>query len=332
MIYTNPTEAAPAIAEQIARAETILLLTHVNPDGDALGSLLGMWHALTAMGKQVIPLASSALPSYCMWLPGIEHVAVFQRGMALPPSDLVIMVDTASLARVGKVHEQHGEELAGRPLVIVDHHVTNVGEGLVNLIVPSSASCAELVYRLLRAMGAPVSADAATCMFLGLTTDTQSFQTSSSNADSLRAAADMIEAGADQRAVVHHVYFSMPYSTLQLSGMALSQLRRDGELIWTRVTQDMLRATAAEDEAGDDVMRQVQRTEGGRVFALFKERHDGTVKISLRSVPGINVALIAATWGGGGHMQAAGATLPMPLDKAEVEVLAALRAALSSQP
>lgn len=331
MIYTSPTDAAPAIAEQIARAETILLLTHVNPDGDALGSLLGMWHALTALGKRALPLASSALPSYATWLPGVEHVQVFQRGMALPPSDLVIMVDTASLARVGKIHEQHGAELAGRPLVIIDHHVTNVGEGLVNLIVPASASCAELVYRLLRAIGAPVSADAATCMLLGLTTDTQSFQTSSSGADSLRAAADLIEAGADQRAIVRHVYFSTPYSTLQLTGMALGQLRRDGALIWTRVTQEMLRATAAEDEAGDDVMRQVQRTGGGRVFALFKERHDGTVKLSLRSVLGINVAAVAARWGGGGHTQAAGATLAMPLDQAEAEVLAALREVLSAE-
>jgi bifunctional oligoribonuclease and PAP phosphatase NrnA len=331
MIYTNPADAAPAIAEQIARADTILLLTHVNPDGDALGSLLGMWHGLTALGKRAIPLASSALPSYCMWLPGIDRVAVFERGASLPPSDLVIMVDTASLARVGRVHEEHGAELAQRPLVIIDHHVTNVGEGLVNLIVPTSASCAELVYRLLRAMGAPVTPDAATCMLLGLTTDTQSFQTSSSGADSLRAAADLIEAGADQRAVVRNVYFSMPYSTLQLTGMALGQLRREGDMLWTRVTQEMLRATGAEDEAGDDVMRQVQRTEGGRVFALFKERHDGTVKISLRSVPGINVALIAATWGGGGHAQAAGANLEMPLDQAEAEVLAALRHVLSSE-
>jgi phosphoesterase RecJ-like protein len=328
MIYNNPIAAAPVFAEQIAQAERILLLTHVNPDGDAVGSMLGMWHALNAMGKQVLPLASSPLPSYALGLPGVSQIQVFQGGMPLPESDLVVMLDTASLERVGRIYEQHHAALLERPLLIVDHHVTNEGGGLVNLIVPEAASCAELVYALLRAMDVTIGPAAATCLLLGLTTDTQSFQTSGTGAAALNAAAELLELGADHQAVVKQVYFSMPYSTLLLLGLALGQLRREGELLWTRVTQEMLRATGAEDEAGDEVVRQIQRCAGGRAFVLFKERHDGSVKISLRSSPGIDVAALATIWSGGGHTQAAGATLPMGLDAAEAEVLPRLRAML----
>lgn len=328
MISYEPLNVAPLIAAHIAEAKRILLLTHVNPDGDAIGSLLGMWHALNDMGKIAFPLASSALPSYAQHLPGIEHVRVFQSGSPLPEHDLIIMVDTASLQRVGRIYEQHAQALAQSPLIIVDHHVTNAGEGLVNLIVPEAASCAELVYQLLMAMSAPVSKQAATCLLLGQYTDTQSYQTSSTRAETLRRGAELIDAGAEHRAIIQRVFFDTPHSTLLAMGMALCAMQREGALLWTRMTQEMLRATGAEDEAGDETMRAMQRSSGGQIFVLFKERRDGTVKISLRSVPGINVAAIATRWGGGGHTQASGATLEMGLDDAEREVLPVLRAAL----
>lgn len=330
MLTNNPAEAAPAIASYIATAERILLLTHVNPDGDAIGSMLGMWHALTDMGKSAVPLASSSLPGYANELPGVKNVVVYKSGQALPPHDLIIMVDTANLARVGRVFDDHGATLSERPLIIIDHHVTNVGEGSVNLIDPRRASCAELVFDLLRDMHAPISPGAATCMQMGITTDTQSYQTSGTNADSLRASADLIEHGADQQAIIRRVYFHTPYSTLLVIGNALSQLQRDGALYWTTITTALIRSTGAEDEAGDEVVKLMQRTAGGRVFVLFKERFDGTVKISLRSVPGIDVASIAQIWGGGGHRQAAGATLQMNLAAAQAEVLPRLREALKN--
>jgi bifunctional oligoribonuclease and PAP phosphatase NrnA len=282
------------------------------------------------MGKAAIPLASSALPSYTDELPGIERVAVYKSGAALPDHDLIIMVDTASLARVGRVYDEHGSALMAHSLVIVDHHVTNVGEGSVNLINAGRASCAELVFDLLKALHAPVSAAAATCLQLGITTDTQSYQTNSTNAASLQASAELVALGADQRAIVQRVYFQSPYSTLLVIGNALAQLQREGDILWTQITTALIRATGAEDEAGDEVVKLMQRCEGGRIFVLFKERFDGTVKVSLRSVPGIDVATIAQLWGGGGHRQAAGATLQMGLEDAQATVLAILRTATQS--
>jgi phosphoesterase RecJ-like protein len=135
----------------------------------------------------------------------------------------------------------------------------------------------------------------------------------------------MLDAGADHGLVVNAVYYSVPAETVLLTGLVLGQMQRDGALIWARVPRALLAATGAADEATDDTMTRMQRVAGMRVAALFKERIDGTVKLSLRSVPGINVAAVALTWGGGGHTQAAGANLPMDLDAAEAAVLPLLR-------
>jgi phosphoesterase RecJ-like protein len=328
MIYTDPAAAAPAFLAQVDAAQRILLLTHINPDGDAIGSLLGAYHCLRAIGKEPIALASSALPSYSASLPGVEHVQIYQPGTALPEADLIWMLDTASLERVGAIFSDHGSALQARPLIIVDHHVTNDGAGTINLIQPAAASCADLLFRLLRAMALPISADAATCLLLGVTADTQSFQTSATSAQTLHTTAEILAAGADLRWVVNAIYYSVPASTVQLTALALSHMRRDGPLLWASVPRAMLEAAGATDEATDDTMTRMQRVAGMRVAALFKERGDGTVKLSLRSTPEINVATIARTWGGGGHAQAAGATLTMGLAAAEEAVLPLLRQAL----
>ncbi|WP_129628355.1 DHH family phosphoesterase [Candidatus Oscillochloris fontis] len=329
MIYTDPTVAAPAFAAQIAASQRILLLTHINPDGDAIGSLLGAYHTLLAMGKEPIPLASSALPYYSFNLPGVEQVHIYQPGSPLPDCDLIWMLDTAELQRVGQIFADHEAEIAAHPLLLVDHHVTNNGRGTVNLIDPHAASCADLLFRLLRAMQAPITPAAATCMLLGVTTDTQSFQTSASSPQTLRTTADILEAGADHATVINAVYFSLPPETVQLAGLALSQMQREDGLLWVSVSQAMLQATGANDEATDETMIRLQRVAGMRAAVLFKERANGQVKISLRSVRGINVAEVARTWGGGGHAQAAGADLAMGLAEAEATVLPMLRAVLA---
>jgi phosphoesterase RecJ-like protein len=331
MIYTDATLAAPAFAARIADARRVLILSHINPDGDAIGSLLGVWHGLRALGKEALPLASSNLPSYTRWLPGAEHIQVYQHGMELPEVDLVIMVDTATLTRVGRIYEEHAEALAALPIAIIDHHITNEGAGSLNLITPAAASTCELLAQLFHALEAPVSPQMATCLLLGLTTDTQSFQTSSTNSESLRIAADLLDLGADQERVVREVYYALPASSAALIGLGLSAMRREGSIAWTTVTQAMMAATGAEDEAGDEVVRMMQRIAGTAALVMFKERYDGTTKISMRSTPPINVATLALRWGGGGHAQAAGATLMMRPEQAEREVIPLLRAIVEAR-
>jgi phosphoesterase RecJ-like protein len=235
------------------------------------------------------------------------------------------MVDTATLTRVGRIYDEHTLALSSLPLVIVDHHVTNEGSGTLNLLVPAAASTCELLYVLFRAMDLPVPEPMATCLLLGLITDTQSFQTSATNADSLRVAADLLSSGADHARIVREVYYGLPDSSATLIGLGLAELRREGPIAWTTVTQAMMWETGAEDEAVDEVVRMMQRIGGLQALVLFKERHDGTTKISLRSRPPVDVSSLARLWGGGGHAQAAGATLLMNPAQAEREVLPRLR-------
>lgn len=329
MIYTDAASAAPAISAQIAAAETILILTHVNPDGDAIGSMLGVWHYLNSLGKHAIPLASSPLPNYTTWLPGVEAVHVYQPQSELPAADLTILVDTASLNRIGQIHTDHAEALSQRPMIVIDHHITNDGIAAVNLIKPSAASTCELIYELLEALAVEISPELATCLQIGIVTDTQSFQTTATKPGSLHASAALLAAGADNNTIVQRVYRSIPLSTAMVLGASLSIMQAEPGIVWTMITQAMQQQANASDDASDDVMQLLQRLGDIKAILLCKERKDGTTKISLRSQPPINVAEIAQVWGGGGHTQAAGATLPFGPEQAAQEVLPYLRRAIA---
>jgi phosphoesterase RecJ-like protein len=321
MIYNDPVLAAAPLAERIAAAQNILILTHINPDGDAVGATLGVWHALGALGKQRTAILMPPVPGYTQWLPGVDQIILYQSGMALPPVDLAILVDTAHLTRIGSIYDEHAAFLATLPVVVIDHHVTNDGSATFNLIDPGSASTCDLLYRLFCAMGVDIDRTIATCLLLGLTTDTQSFQTNATRPESLRAAAALLEAGADHARIIRAVYYGLPASSAALMGRALAGLRCEDGVVWATVSREAFTATNAEEEAADEVIRVLQRIGEARVMALFKERHDGTTKVSLRARAPLNVADIAQRWGGGGHAQAAGANIPMtPADAADAVV------------
>jgi len=204
--------------------------------------------------------------------------------------------------------------------------VTNDGSATFNLIDPDSASTCDLLYRLFCAMGVDIDRTIATCLLLGLTTDTQSFQTNATRPASLRAAAALLEAGADHAQIIRAVYYGLPASSAALMGRALAGLRCEDGVAWVTVSREMFAATGAEEEAADEVIRVLQRIGEARVMALFKERHDGTTKVSLRARAPLNVADIAQRWGGGGHAQAAGANIPMTPTEAADTVVPLLKA------
>jgi phosphoesterase RecJ-like protein len=326
MIYTDPVAFAPLLAARLATVRQPLILTHLNPDGDAIGSLLGMWHALRLLGKPAIALAVPPVPSYASWLPGAEQIVVYQRGDRLPECDLVIMVDTATIQRTGPVADAHGDELQALPRIIIDHHMTNDGSGDLDLIRPAAASTCELLYQLFGAMGLAITAELATCLLLGVTTDTLSFQTSATTGASLRAAAGLLDEGADHRQVIDHVYNALPASGAALVGRALAGLRCEDGIAWAMITRSMVQETGAPDDTIDEVIQLMRRIGEARALVLFKENRDGTTKLSLRSRPPLNVAAFAQRWGGGGHAQAAGATYPGNYDQAESEVMPLLKA------
>lgn len=330
MLYNNAAQAAPAIRQCIADKRHILIITHVNPDGDAIGSLLALGLFLEQQGHIVTMVAPNSLPLYTLRLQQVERVQVYSENRILPASaNLVILVDTGDVQRIGRIYEEQQSYLAMRPLVVIDHHVTNSGEGIVNLVDPSLSSTCELLYHLLQAWKAKITPAVATALLTGVVTDTQSFKTSNTTPSALRTAADLIERGADRELIMRHVYSSIPFETAKLLSLALQALKRDGSIAWTSVSQAMMRQTGADDEAAAEVTDYIANLGGFTVTALLKERRDGSVKISLRSTPGVDVSAVAQQFGGGGHRQAAGATLQGPLEKAERQLLHVVKAAVS---
>lgn len=325
MNTSSPLTAAPAIRARIAAASRILLLTHVNPDGDAIGSALAMWHALAAFGRPATVVVTPSVPSYARWLPGADQIVNYAPGTALPPCDLAILVDTAELLRAGPIANDHAAALAALPTIVIDHHLTNSGEATVNLIDPSAASTCELLFDLLLALDVPISPACATALLLGIITDTQSFQISSAGPRSLRAAAALEELGAEKRRIVDAIYFDLPPASAALTGKIIGAMRVEDGVAWAVMDSAIYAEPGADENTSEEVTRIIQRLGGVAATALFKEREPGIVKISFRSRPGINVAALAQRWGGGGHAQAAGATLRMPLQHALDTVIPLLK-------
>jgi phosphoesterase RecJ-like protein len=325
-VYSTASEAAPAIAAIVGAKKHILLITHVNPDGDAVGALAGLGLALEGLGHAITLLTPTTRPPFVANIPGADRVQSFAENTGLPADvDLVILVDTGDVQRIARVWDEARDYLLARPIVVIDHHVTNTGEGVVNFVDPSRSSTCELIYELLCAWNFPITSRIATALLFGIMTDTQSFHTSNTTPSALRVAASLLEAGADRALIVHDVYHNIPLSTARLMGHALLAMRHDGPVVWTHVSQAMQREAGADDDASGEVTDYLSSLGGFRVSALFKERRDGSVKVSLRSSPPLDVAAIAQQFGGGGHRQAAGCTLPGPLADAESRVLAAVR-------
>lgn len=330
MLYTTIEHAAAPLLQAFRAAQHILLTTHVNPDGDAVGSLIGMGRMLRQLGKTVTLVVPTPLPGVATVLPDASEVQVYNETHMLPAeADLVLLLDTGSVARIDPIYSAEQAYLAARPLIVIDHHATNSGEGMLNLVMTEAAATCEILTLLAAGWNLPLDAETATALLLGLITDTQSFQTAHTSPQSLRVAADLLSAGGQLNDVVRSMLFNKPFAHARALGLAMGRLHREGSIIWTELTQAMQRESGADDEAGDEIMAYTSRIGGAQVYVLFKERRDGTVKISLRSAPGIDVGSVAQAFGGGGHREAAGATLLMPLEEARPLVLAQVKALLS---
>ena len=333
MLYSTAEAAAPELARffhlPTGKRCHVLLITHVNPDGDAAGSLLGLGLALEALGHRITLLTPTTVPPFVANLPGIERVQSYSENPSLPTDvDLIVLVDTGDMRRIARIWEEARDYVLARPIAVIDHHVTNSGEGVVNYVDASRSSTCELIYEVLRAWDFAITPEIATALLFGVITDTQSFRTSNTTPSALRVAADLLEAGGNREQIVHDVYNNVPATTAKLLGHALHALQYDDRIVWTHVSTAMQAETGADPDAYSEVTDYMTSLGGFVAYALFKERGDGTVKVSMRSLPGVDVSAVAARFGGGGHRQAAGCTIAAPLPEVEERVLTALRAAL----
>jgi phosphoesterase RecJ-like protein len=332
-------EAWEAAGELIRRSTRILLICHVSPDGDAIGSLLGLGLGLRALGKTPICACESPIPPIFSFLPGFDTVVntieTTPANSANPDTalfDLVVGLDCSDVARLGSIYD--AGRLAGLPLLNVDHHVTNLYFGDVNLVQPRAASTAEIILTLLERLGVPIDYDKgslATCLLTGIVTDTLGFRTSSVTPQVMQAAMRLMEAGASLSQVTQYAFHQRPLAELCLLARGLGRLQVEGALAWSEITLADRRTCGDVEDSDAGLAGMLVRTREVHVAAVFIESENNRVEISFRADPGFDVAQLALSLGGGGHPAAAGCSFDGSLGAAQARVLPMMRAILQEQ-
>ncbi len=320
-------EAAYTEAARILeKAPKVALACHVNPDPDAIGSMLGLAQHLRERGAEVV--ASWGNDPFTK--PRFMH-ALPAANLVVPPKDfpadpeLFVTLDAASADRLATLEPILQ---TAKTVIVVDHHVTNPGFGKVNLIDGKASSTAEMVLRLIRAMDGTVSAESAACLYAGIVTDTGRFQYEATTPETLRLAADLRTAGFDHAALARALFEDNSLGFLKALGTALDRVALDEEagLVWTYLSQEDLARTGIPMGETDDLIDVIRTVREADAAAVIKQQRDGTWKVSLRSKGGHDVGAVAAAFGGGGHRLAAGYTSAETLEGTADKLLAALRA------
>ena len=297
-------------AALLREAGRLLLWGHRKPDADTAGSVLGLAFALESLGKSVTLVCTDRLEGVLTTLPGAE------RFLTAPPAegtwDAVVSLDVATVDRLGPAYEAAAPRLAGLPFLNVDHHPTNPGFGTVNLVDPQAAATAEMVTLLLEQMGVPLTEPVATCLLAGLLTDTLSFQTEGTTPRSLRVGATLLEAGAPLAPLAHQFFRQRSRGSALVWSGALGTLRfaAGGRVAWVEISR-AVRAAAGAGGDGAGLSGFAASIEGVEVGFSLEEAADGTIFAGLRSST-VDVAAVAGTFGGGGHVRAAGCQFAPP--------------------
>lgn len=313
-------QPAAELAQQIDKAEHIYIGTHIDPDGDAIGALLGLTWVLQDLDKNVTAACADPVPEVYAFLPGSDMVT------HQPPAneDLIISLDAGGLDRLGDLYAP--EHFADQPVINIDHHITNTKFGDVVLVDPKAAATAEILYLLIGRLALPLPISAATCFLTGIMTDTRSFRTSNTTPRVLQVAALLMQEGAPLVDIAQQVFESKPLASLCLLGQVLQSMYKVDRIIWSQVTQEMLRRCNARPEDASNIINLLNSTREADVAILFREDTDGSIDVGFRSKPGVNVSEIATALGGGGHPQASGCRLSGPLPAARERVLTTVRA------
>ena len=326
MTAPSPT-AMDAVVEELQQAHKMLITTHENPDGDALGSLLAFDEMMRALGKDTVMFMSESnfpLPHEYQHLP-LERVQYH------PPEDMderiAVFLDCGNIDRM-PVDFLHRE---GQHIVNIDHHHDNTHFGTVNLVVGTASCTAEILWELAHALDVELTASMAEALYIALITDTGRFMYENTGSQSHTMAAELIEAGVDVSLVYRQLYQDLPFPRLQLLARALMSVTRydDGRVTVCHLTRPDFGETGAIESDSEGIVDHLRSVEDTKVAVLVRELLDREGrKISLRSTDGtVDVSVIARSLGGGGHRQAAGATSTIPFE----QLIDHIRAAVSEQ-
>ena len=317
-------EVLDKAAKVLVQAEEITLVCHVNPDADAIGSMLGMGNHLRGRGVRVWAAAPNRFEDLPRWIDALPGRDLLVAPKQLPKSPKVVATfDAADLDRLDGLSHLIGK---AETSICVDHHRTNPGFATINLIDPEASSTAELVFRLIQHMGDEPDADSAACIYAGLVTDTGRFQYESATPDVLRLAAEVRERSFDHARLAQALYADGSVGFLRLLGTVLDRVKLvpEANLVWTYATRKDLKEADVPIQETDDMIDIIRIAREADVAAVLKEQKAGGFKVSMRSRGDTNVSEIAEAFGGGGHRLAAGYSAKGTIEEASRALIEAL--------
>lgn len=312
-------EDIQAFGDWIQKAERILIISHTRPDGDAVGTLIGLGLILEELGKEVNLVLEDGVPKVFHHITGYDKVFRKTSGVY----DLIIVVDCSDIDRIGSVLDEYGE-----PDINIDHHPTNTQFAKLNIVQDDAVATAEMVFEMAKILQFPITLPIAEALLTGLLTDSLGFRTSNSSPKALRFAAELQEHGANLPYLYRKAMIEKSFEALKYWGQGLSNLVLENRLVWTSLSLEdrKLAEYGGRDDA--DIINVLSTIRDTDISVVFVEQTDGTVKVSWRAQPGFDVSSVALKFGGGGHKPAAGAEIKGDLERVQQDVLEVTRQAL----
>lgn len=333
-----PTPIDPQVIAAIRGAHDILCISHVKPDGDAVGSLLGTGWLLRRLGKDPTLALQDGVPDEHQVLPGAADILsavqpAYARDVVERAFDLVICLDASSPDRMGTAYNPARHRTA--PLLVIDHHITNTRFGDLNWVAPTCAATCQMVAYLADALGVALTGELAECLLTGLVTDTLCFRTSNTDAEVLETAMRLMRGGADLAAITQQTVNRRPFSLIKLWSLILPTIHLEEGVIWATAEQTLfdLAGYPMNDISLSSFLVTADEADMSAVLVEKADEISGApvVECSFRAKPGFDVAQLAFAFGGGGHPPASGCTLPGTLAEVEPQVIPALQAARRAQ-
>jgi len=297
----TPRDPAGEVARALRERDHFLIVSNVRPDGDAIGSTLGLLHALRDLGKRAEAYNPSNVPEHLAFLPGSEHIKNTLNSQFRP--EVTVFVDCGSPDRVDKDFRSQGY------VINEDHHATNAVFGDLNYIDIQATSVGEQIYEILERMEVPLTPEIATCLYLSIMTDTGGFRYPNTNARTFRVGGRLAEAGANPSRIAQEVYETRTPASIALEGQALANLHFEcgGALVWSEITWEMYQRVGGIDHEPDGLVSSIRGIRGVEVSMLFHELEEGGLRVGIRSKGQVDVSALAVRLGGGGHHNASGA-------------------------
>jgi phosphoesterase RecJ-like protein len=299
-------------------------------EGDALGSELAFYGLLKKLGKHATIVNEDALPYGYDFLPGKENIKKFKNNLKKQLNfDCFVALDCSDLRRTGEVYRINTD---AKPILNIDHHLSNQWFGDVNWVEPHASSCSEMIYKLYKKVRLPLDRDTAILLYVGILTDTGSFHYPNTTSFTHKAVSELLKYNLDIHQIYKNIYENIPFSDMKLLSKILPQIKRcvSGKIAWFQIGEGVLKNKKLSFDLTEHILGFARAIKDVEVVALFKENLGvkDQIRVNLRSQAKVDVNKIASFFGGGGHRTASGATVHGKIDQVRRKVLAKIRESL----